>query len=237
MSRREQILIAAVVLLVGILLGILIASLGGDDGDDAETGDGTTTTTAAETTTTTEAPTTTEPATATISATTTTEPPPVANAVNGEIRGLPIGTNADTVIDAMTAIYGAPDGDTGWNVGCPLDGGTEDDERRISWGNLRIRLFQDDDGQILAGWAYEQGAAGFFDPEGPTPDDIVMGTGVAWNQTIVQVASVLVGTTQIAEEFPLVFVRHDGEGDYRAGADNLDAPMDYVGFRAFDLCD
>ena len=94
-----------------------------------------------------------------------------------------------------------------------------------------------DDGQILAGWAYEQGAAGFFDPEGPTPDDIVMGTGVAWNQTIVQVASVLVGTTQIAEEFPLVFVRHDGEGDYRAGADNLDAPMDYVGFRAFDLCD
>ena len=81
-----------------------------------------------------------------------------------------------------------------------------------------------------------KGAAGFFEPEGPTPYDIVMDTGVAWNQTIGQVTSVLVGTTQIAEEFPLVFVRRDGEGDYRAGAKNLDAPIDYVRFRAFDLC-
>ena len=137
----------------------------------------------------------------------------------------------------MTAIYGAPDSDTGWNVGCPLDGGTEDDERRIAWGNLRIRFFRDGGGEVLAGWAYQRGAAGFFDPEGPTPDDIEMDQGVAWNQTIGEVADALGATTNIAAEFPLVFVNHAGEGDYRAGADNVDAPMDYVGFRAFDICE
>lgn len=247
MSRREQVLAAIVVLLIGILLGLLFASFSDDDGDDTEAGDDTTTSsTIFEAPSTTESTTTTSTSTSTTTTststttTTTTEPPPpppVADATNGEILGLPLGTAADTVIDAMTTVYGAPDGDTGWNVGCPLDGGTEDDERRISWGNLRIRFFRDDDGEVLAGWGYQRGAAGFFDPEGPTPDDIAMDDGVAWNQTIGVVADALGGTTLIAPEFPLVFVDHAGEGDYRAGADNADAPMDYVGYRAFDICE
>jgi len=251
MTRREQILAALVILLLGILIGLGLMWLLGDDGDDdTETGDGSTTTTLAETATT-EAPTTTEStattstttsttSTTTTTTTTTTEPPPpppVADAITGEILGLPIGTQIDDVIAAMTALYGAPDNDTGWNIGCPLDGGTEDDERRIWWGNLAIRFFSDGGTGELAGWGYQRGAAGSFDPEGPTPDDIVMDAGVAWNQTIGEVAAVLDATTQIAPEFPLVFTNHAGEGDYRAAADNLDAPMDYVGFRASDICE
>ena len=172
------------------VLALLAASCGDDDSSGSERTTTTTTTeapTTTESTTTTTSTTTSTTTTSTTStSTTTTEAPPppaVANATNGEILGLPLGTAADTVIDAMTAVYGAPDGDTGWNIGCPLDGGTEDDERRISWGNLRIRFFRDADGEVLAGWSYQRGAAGFFDPEGPTPDDIVMDDGVAWNQT------------------------------------------------------
>ena len=252
MTRREQILAALVILLVGVLLGALAVALLGDNGDedDTEAGDEITSTT----TTTTEAPSTesststtttssTTSTTTTTTTTTTTEapaPPPVADATNGEILGLPIDSPITAVVDAMNAIYGSPDNDTDWNIGCELDGGTDVDDRRIWWGNLAIRFFRDGGAggdEVLAGWAYQRGAAGFFDPEGPTPDDIVLDDGVAWNASIGDVAAALGGTTQVLPEFPLVLVSHDGVAAYRAMADTLEAPMDYVGWQAADICE
>lgn len=250
MSRREQILAALVILLIGILLGVLVALLLGDDDDaDTETGDAppatSTTTTTPPTTTATTPPveTTVAPSTTvatTTSTTTTTEapsPPPVADATNGEILGLALGTPLDDVVAAMTAVFGAADADTGWNSGCPLDGGPDDHERRMDWGNLSIRFDRWDKPEQLAGWGYQRGAAGFFDPEGPTPDDIVLDPGAEWNQTGNELAAALgVELDTYGDIFGLSFINTDVT-NYRAPGLDGTTPFDFVGVRNEDICE
>ena len=247
MSRREQILAALVILLIGILLGVLVALLLGDDDDaDTETGDAppsTSTTSTTPSTTTPPVETTVAPSTTlatTTSTTTTTEapaPPPVADATNGEILGLALGTPFDDVVAAMTAVYGAPDDDSGWNGGCPLDGGPDDHERRMAWGNLSIRFDRWDKPEQLAGWAYQRGAAGFFDPEGPTPDDIVLDPGAEWNQTGNELAAALgVELDTYGDIFGISFINTDFS-DYRAPGLDGTTPFDYVGVRNADVCE
>lgn len=247
MSRRELILAALVVLLVGILLGLLFASLGDDDGDDDTSTDATTTTESTTTTTTTEAPTTTESTTTSTSTTTTSSttttttepapPPAVADAVTGEVLGLPIESPAAAVIDAMITIYGAPDSDTGWNVGCPLDGGTDLDERTMSWGNLSIQFGARDGAEVFDGWRYQRGLAGQFDPDGPTPDDIVMHPGAAWNQTADELAAALGVETNPVPDFDTTFIRVEPFTSYRAPGQSGDTFVNYVGYRFSDICE
>lgn len=255
MSRREQILAALVLLLSGLLLGVLLVWLLDDDGADLDAGSDTTTTTVdassttappADDTTTTAAPPTTESSTTTQAPTTTSPvttttasatPPPVADATNGEILGLPLGTPIDDVVAAMTAAFGAADDDSGWNGGCPLDGGPDDHERRMAWGNLSIRFDRWNQPEQLAGWAYQRGAAGFFDPDGPTPDDIVLDPGVEWNQTGNELAAVLgVELETFGDIFGLSFFSTDFTS-YRAPGLDGTTPFDYVGVRNADICE
>jgi len=256
MSRREQILAALVLVLSGLLIGILLVWLLSDDDADVDTGSGTTTTVEASSTTeppvddtrttaasptTTESTTTTQaPTTSAAPVTTTTAsatPPPVADATNGEILGLPLGTPIDDVVAAMTAAFGAADTDSGWNGGCPLDGGPDDHERRMAWGNLSIRFDRWNQPEQLAGWGYQRGAAGFFDPEGPTPDDIVLDPGAEWNQTGNELAAALgVELDTFGDIFGLSFISTDVTS-YRAPGLDGTTPFDYVGVRNADICE
>jgi hypothetical protein len=249
MTRREQILAAAVLVLAGILVGVLLVVLTGDDDDpDTEAAAGSTTTSVTDSSTTTVDSTTTSTATSTTSvdATTTTAAPattteapavPVADANNGEILGLAIGTSFEQVLGAMTGVYGAPDSDSGWNGGCPLDGGPDDHERRISFGNLSLRFDRRDQPEQLAGWRYQRGPGGSFDPDGPTPDDIVLHPGVAWDQTGAEVATTLgIDMETYDDLFGITFIVTDG-ADYRADGLDGTTPFDYVGYRNGDVCE
>ena len=246
------------ILLVGILVGVGAVALLGDDDPDTTTvaaeapttsaadqvapttAPPTTTTTAAAssttvapTTTTTTAPTTTAGTTTT---STPTDRPPVADVTTGEILGLPPGTPVADVLAAMNAIYGAPDFDSGWNAGCPLDGGPDDHERVVDYGNLRIRFDRWDRPEQLAGWSYRRGLAGFFDPDGPTPDDIALHDGVAWGQSGNEVAAALGVAINPLDIFGVTFINHP-DGTYRADGLDGTTPFFQVGWRAGDICE
>jgi hypothetical protein len=251
MSRREQILLALVVFLAGTLVGVAATTLLDDDPDTVTSATTTSTepppeTTVSTTTSTTSPPTTTTATTATPSTftppttTTTTMAPdtstPVADATTGEILGLPIGTAPEAVFAAMDTIYSAPDTDSGWNGGCPLDGGPDDHERVVVYGNLRIRFDRWDQPERLDGWSYSRGLAGSFDPEGPTPDDIVLHDGVEWNQTGNEAAAALGVAPNPVDIFQLTFIDH-GKGSYRSDGLDGTTPVYYVGYRAGDICE
>jgi hypothetical protein len=247
MSRREQILLALVIFLAGILVGVAATTLLDDDPDTVTSATTTSTepppeTTASTTTSTTSPPTTTTAAPSTTStfAPPTTAPPdtstPVANAVTGEILGLPIGTTPEAVFAAMDTIYGAADTDSDWNGGCALNGGPDDHERVVVYGNLRIRFDRWDQPERLDGWSYSRGLAGDFDPEGPTPDDIVLHDGVEWNQTGNEAAAALGVAPNPVDDFQLTFIDH-GQGSYRSDGLDGTTPVYYVGYRAGDICE
>ncbi len=139
-------------------------------------------------------------------------------------------------VEAMTAIYGPPSSDSGWNGGCPLDGGPDDHERRITFGNLSLRFDRWDQPEQLGGWRYMRGLAGTFDPDGPTPDDIALHPGVEWNQTGAEVAAALGVAMNPMDIFGLTFIGDDSS-DYRADGLDGTTPFNYVGFMNHDICE
>lgn len=179
MSRRELIFLGIILLLVGLLGGIALASFGGDDEPDTEAADATssstsssTTTEAPATTSTTSSTTTSTTSTTTSTTTTTTEapveePPPsvavVADLINGEVMGLPHGTLIDEVEFLMYEVFDAPDFDSGWNEGCPFDG-AGDNERQIHWEGLWLSFRNETGTPILDAWRWR--------PTNPIPEGV-----------------------------------------------------------------
>lgn len=112
----------------------------------------------ADSTTTNVAPTTTVPGEAVTStsstfpeeATTTTAPPnELVVMPYGTIGGVELGTDLDTALPRLTSVFGEPDDDTGWQVGCPLDG-EDENERIIRWGSLSTHFYLVDTGRLIA---------------------------------------------------------------------------------------
>ena len=254
MSNRELGLIGVIVLLVGVLSGIAIASFTGDDDpvvqtatdDTASTTSSTTTTTTTEapstttttTTTTTEAPTTTtEAPTTTTTTTAPPPPPPIADAATGLVVGFDRGAPMGDVLAALEARLGAPSGDTGWQTNCIL-GGVEDMDRVVNWGNLRVNFTRYEGPEVLSGWIYERGIAGNFDPSGVVPDDIVFPDGVGWNQTLAEAAAALGSEVQVWIDFGLATTNDPaGTGHYRTWDTDESNFFNHVSYWAFDLCD
>jgi hypothetical protein len=88
--------------------------------------------------------------------TATPSPPPVEFVVapNAPILGITIGTDADLALLELDALIGEPDFDTGWNVGCPLDG-PELNERLVEWGDLDVYFERFDGMERLRAWGYD----------------------------------------------------------------------------------
>ena len=219
MSKRELIMAALILLLVGLLAGLGIASCTGGDDDDAATAtaaDGTTsssTTTEppAETSSTTTTPSTEAPATSsttstpttttsttTSSTTTTTTVAPlvavVADLLSGEVLGLPHGSIEDEVEFKLVEILGAPDNDTGWGEGCPFDGG---DERAVWYEGLRVAYydFGENGGRLYDGWSWRPGESiptGSY-PLDPQPEEWVvqLHPGVTPDMTLAEIGAVI----------------------------------------------
>ncbi len=189
MNRRETVLVAGIVLLVGLMGGYALAQLG-DDGDSDSTTTTSIITTSTTTTSTTEAPapstTSTSPTTSTTTTTTTTTttlpPAPMADLASGEVVGLPIGAPFDDVVDEMITRYGPPDSDTGWSNLCELADGPSDGGRNIMWGDFMITGLRGESDR-LDSWRYWPGVSG------PPPGEVVLHPGVTMDSGIGEIAA------------------------------------------------
>ncbi|MFT5204404.1 MAG: hypothetical protein ACI9C1_003812, partial [Candidatus Aldehydirespiratoraceae bacterium] len=208
-ARRQRGLIAVIILLVGLLIGLAAAALLNDD-DDAVT---VTTAPATYPTATPTAPASYPTATPTTTAEYPVATAPVADAVSGDVLGFALGSNAETVISALNAIYGAPDLDSGWNQGCPLDAGPEDHDRLLTYGNFRLRLDRWDQPEQLAGWSFQNHQSEPAPANGPRPEEIALHPGVDWSLTGSAVATLLGVEMNPVEDFGVTFI-NTGEGDY-----------------------
>ena len=252
MSKRELGLIGVIVLLVGILLGLGVGALTGGDDDTTEASGAATATTeppAAETTTTSEAPATTTEAptttttaapTTTTTTTTTTEappPPPFADTSNGEVLGLGVGTDFETVVAAVSSVWGPPSEDTGWAVTCIL-AGEEENDRIVRWGNFRLNGSRWEGPETYLGFIYQRGPAGNFDPTGPTPDDIVLPPGGAWNQTLAEFIAATGAEEQLwAADFGFAAASLGDGGNFLTFEATADGFMNFVSWNPNDLCE
>ncbi len=120
-------------------------------------------------------PTSTPTPTATPEPVPTVEPTPTATPVpiefviapNAPLLGVALGTETEAALAQLTSLIGSPDEDTGWYVGCPLDG-DDLNERLVQWGDLNVYfdLFDGDAG-VLRAWGYDVRvvAGGFPEPE------------------------------------------------------------------------
>lgn len=255
MSKREIYLLAVIILLIGLLLGLFLGgAFSDDDGDTEAAGEvpSSTTTSAAPTTTTTETPTTTTASTTTTSTTsttttttsttttTTTAPPlsPLADVVAGEVVGFEFGAPFADVLAEMTARYGAPDNDTGWSDNCILDGGPNDTDRVLMWGNFRVNFTRWEGPEVLAGWIYERGQAGNFDTSGPLPEDILFPPGAGWNLTLDELAGSLGVDAQVWDDFGFAIANGPHNGHYRVTySANTSDFFNYASINPMDLCD
>ncbi len=87
-------------------------------------------------------------------------------APNAPLLGVALGTEAEQALGQLVALIGQPDEDTGWYVGCPLDG-DDLNERLVRWGDLNVYFDLFDDPGVLRAWGYDIRvvAGGFPGPE------------------------------------------------------------------------
>lgn len=103
-------------------------------------------------------PTPTSVPTATPTPTPTPTPEPVeiefVIAPDAALLGVDIGTDTTEAMETLESLIGEPDFDSGWYVGCPLDG-DELDERLVQWGDLNVYFDRSDGDEIMRAWGYD----------------------------------------------------------------------------------
>jgi hypothetical protein len=185
-------------------------------------GESTTTTTTAETTTT--------ASTFPEEATTTTAPPDVLLVTPyGRLGGVEIGTDFDTALPALVDVFGQPDVDTGWEVGCPLDG-EDENERILRWGALEAHFYLVDTGRLVA-WTIAADAGSI--PRGAT---VVLPGGSTLGEPMSAVAASTGLEVVLDGVFEAAIVTEDGYTLW-GFPDSLDAPLSLVGVPFVPVCE
>ena len=75
-------------------------------------------------------------------------------APNAALLGVDIGSDTTEAMEALESLIGEPDFDSGWYVGCPLDGDGLD-ERLVQWGDLNVYFDRSDGDEIMRAWGYD----------------------------------------------------------------------------------
>ena len=156
------------------------------------------------------------PPTTTVKASPTTAaaPPatsPVTTSRAAPLFGVPIGAATDGAVASLVRALGEPSADTGWNVGCPLDSPTLQNERLVSWGLLRVLFRRDTETApgTLQGY-------GFVIPEGLTLSAtdgaarLALPNGITLGMPISQVATKLAAKTEVNATFGWVSITTAG---------------------------
>lgn len=132
--------------------------------------------------------------TTTVAATPATSPVTTSRAA--PLFGVPIGAATDGAVASLVRALGEPSADTGWNVGCPLDSPTLQNERLVSWGLLRVLFRRDTETAPGALQGY-----GFVIPQGGTLSAtdgaarLALPNGITLGMPISQVATKLTAKT------------------------------------------
>ncbi len=191
----------------------------------------TTSTTAGESTTTTAAvETTTTASTFPEEATTTTAPPDVLLVTPyGRLGGVELGTDFDTASVALVDVFGEPDADTGWEVGCSLDG-EDENERILRWGALEAHFYLVDTGRLVA-WTIAADAGSI--PRGAT---VVLPGGSTLGEPMSAVAASTGLEVLLDGVFEAAIVTEDGYTLW-GFPDSLDAPLSLVGVPYVPVCE
>jgi hypothetical protein len=198
---------------------------------DPAAGASSTPTSAVETTTTTTADTSTTTATTfPEEATTTTAPPDVLLVTPyGRLGGVEIGTDFDTASAALVDVFGEPDADTGWEVGCPLDG-EDENERILRWGALEAHFYLVDTGRLVA-WTIAADTGSI--PRGAT---VVLPGGSTLGEPMSAVAAATGLEVVLDGVFEAAIVTEDGYTLW-GFPDSLDAPLSLIGVPFVPVCE
>lgn len=136
---------------------------------------------------------------------------PIQLVPGGNLAGYPVGTDAETVIGAVTALFGAPTTDLGWNVGCPLDGEDVVNERFMAWGSLRVYFYGEPDSGYMRAFVFhldrdtELAAVG-----GPGIEYVETPSGVLLGQSISDTGDALGVSPSYSEMFDSTVVELEG---------------------------
>lgn len=154
--------------------------------------------------------------------TTSTDPAPIAIQLipGGKLAGVAIGADTDTVLEAVTGVFGSPTDDTGWVVGCPLDGEDVINERLVKWGSLRVWFYGAPESGTLRAFGYYLDATTELPLLGgpgldyvETPPGVILGQAIADTGAAVGLAPVfseMFGSTTV--DLDGVIFRAMGEG-------------------------
>lgn len=149
---------------------------------------------------------------------------------DGPLLGVALGTPGDAAISSLTAALGPPDRDTGWNEGCPLDGGG-DNERLVVWGWVSAHFGRDDDGQgqLIAWRVVGDENATNKNVTVTLPGDVLLGAPISEVGTAAGVAPV------VDDVFGIV--RVDSNPQVFAEGSSFSAPSDDVWVPGALFCD
>lgn len=153
-------------------------------------------------------------------------------------RSLLAGSDATAAATELAQVIGPPRSDSGWVVGCPLDG-PEVNERTLTWGSLVVSLQRDGAADVVRSWHYRLGqTTGRPDRGGPPVSQVLLPGGVSFGTPIGEVADAL--DEPLLQEFFGYYLDLDGLLLYSnsgAGAATDTDPVDGVGVPYIPVCD
>lgn len=158
------------------------------------------------------------------------------------LAGVAIGAPAADAIAELTTRFGPPVSDSGWIVGCPLDGQDNVNERYLDWGSLSAGFRRGDSGLTddttarFDHWFYRLDADRTFDPAGPTPDEVALPAGTTLGMNITEANRVL-GAEQFENE--VLQVQQLNADNWTMYSNDLasDSRINAVGVPYIPLCD
>ncbi len=163
-------------------------------------------------------------------ATTTTAAPDVLLVTPyGRVGGVELGTEFDDALPNLVEVFGEPDDDTGWQVGCPLDG-EDDNERVLRWGALAAHFYLVDTGRFIA-WTIDADRGSV--PRGAT---VVLPGGSTLGEPMSAVAASTGLEVLLDGVFEAAIVTEDGYTMW-GFPDSLDAPLSLIGVPYVPVCE
>lgn len=102
----------------------------------------------------------------------------------GDLAGAHLGDEAEVALGTLIGAFGPPEDDTGWVIGCPLDG-AEENERSVRWGSLRVDFVRTEEGESLFAWTYGIDPTTMAArPGGPSFAEVHLPGGVAFGDAL-----------------------------------------------------
>jgi hypothetical protein len=134
-------------------------------------------------------------------------------------------------------VFGPPTNDSGWVVGCPLDGDAVN-ERSVTWGSLSMSFYGEAGDRVLQSWSYSLDDHLRPAPGGPRPQDVTLTGDARFRMPIFEVAERSGTTAEFSDVFQVWFIFADGiEYASLQESVSIDNPLSNVGVPFIATCE